>query len=165
MTALYQLSREFLAAMEKLTELAESGEIRQEVVTDTLEGLQGELEHKALNVAKYILSLEAEAEAMKAAEKRMADRRKAVESRADSLREYLTGQLIATGITPKDSEVALSFRKSEAVVIDDEALIPQSLKKHIPEQWTPDKTAIKAALKEGEIPGAYIEKRQNLQIK
>lgn len=155
-----------MAAMETLSELAEAGEIRQEVVTDTLEGLQGELEDKALNVAKFILSLEAEAEAMKAAEKRMADRRKSVEARADSLREYLTGQLVATGITPpKDSEVALSFRKSEAVIIENEALIPQSLKKHIPEQWTPDKTAIKAALKDGEIPGAYIEKRQNLQIK
>lgn len=59
----------------------------------------------------------------------------------------------------------LSYRKSEAVVFTDEALIPAEYKK---EKLTisVDKTEIKKAIKAGaEVPGAEIEVRQNLQIK
>ena len=59
----------------------------------------------------------------------------------------------------------LSYRKSEAVIFTDEALIPAEYKK---EKLTVsvDKTEIKKALKSGtEVPGAMIEVRQNLQIK
>lgn len=59
----------------------------------------------------------------------------------------------------------LSYRKSEAVVLTDEAVIPTEYKK---EKLTIsiDKTEIKKALKAGtEVPGAMIEVRQNLQIK
>lgn len=59
----------------------------------------------------------------------------------------------------------LSYRKSEAVVLTDEAVIPAEFKK---EKLTisVDKTEIKKALKAGtEVPGAVIEVRQNLQIK
>ena len=59
----------------------------------------------------------------------------------------------------------LSYRKSEAVVLTDEAVIPAEYKK---EKLTVsvDKTEIKKALKAGtEVPGAVIEVRQNLQIK
>ena len=59
----------------------------------------------------------------------------------------------------------LSYRKSEAVVLTDEAVIPDEYKK---EKLTVsiDKTEIKKALKAGtEVPGAVIEVRQNLQIK
>ena len=59
----------------------------------------------------------------------------------------------------------LSYRKSEAVVLTDEAVIPAEYKK---EKMTIsiDKTEIKKALKAGtEVPGAVIEVRQNLQIK
>lgn len=59
----------------------------------------------------------------------------------------------------------LSYRKSEAVVFTDEALIPSEYKK---EKLTisVDKTEIKKAIKAGaEVPGAEIEVRQNLQIK
>ena len=59
----------------------------------------------------------------------------------------------------------LSYRKSEAVVLTDEAVIPAEYKK---EKLTIsiDKTEIKKALKAGtEVPGAVIEVRQNLQIK
>lgn len=59
----------------------------------------------------------------------------------------------------------LSYRKSEAVIFTDEALIPAEYKK---EKLTisVDKTEIKKAIKAGtEVPGAEIEVRQNLQIK
>lgn len=59
----------------------------------------------------------------------------------------------------------LSYRKSEAVVLVDETLIPTEFKKE-KVSVSIDKTEIKKALKEGkEIPWAVIETRQNLQIK
>lgn len=61
----------------------------------------------------------------------------------------------------------LSYRKSEAILIENESRIPSEFLK-VPEPPTPkpDKTAIKDALKAGkEVPGASIETRQNLQIK
>ena len=59
----------------------------------------------------------------------------------------------------------LSYRKSEAVVLVDETLIPTEFKKE-KISVSIDKTEIKKALKEGkEIPWAVIETRQNLQIK
>ena len=59
----------------------------------------------------------------------------------------------------------LSYRKSEAVVLVDETLIPTEFKKE-KVSISIDKTEIKKALKEGkEIPWAVIETRQNLQIK
>ena len=59
----------------------------------------------------------------------------------------------------------LSYRKSEAVVLTDEAVIPAEYKK---EKLTisVDKAEIKKALKAGtSVPGAIIEVRKNLQIR
>jgi hypothetical protein len=59
----------------------------------------------------------------------------------------------------------ISFRKSESVEIDNEAEIPaQFLKEKI--AYTIDKTAIKEAIKKGEVvAGARLQVNQNIQIK
>lgn len=57
------------------------------------------------------------------------------------------------------------FRKSEAVVIEDEAALPDEYKRVV-ETVTPDKQKIKYYLKEGkEIQGAKLVTNQNIQIK
>jgi len=62
--------------------------------------------------------------------------------------------------------VRLSFRRSEAVVGDDDAPLPDEFVRVVPEKRSPDLTAIKAAIKEGrEVKGYRIEERYNLQIK
>lgn len=162
---LYELSADFIRAMEELNAMAEKGEISQDIADDTLEGLAMEWDDKVLATAKYKLSLEAEAAALKEAEKRMADRRKVIETKVESLGNYLLGQVVAVGRCPADAEVKISLRKSESVVIDDESAIPIELKRHIPESWQPDKAAIKERLKAGKQPWAHIETRQNLAIK
>lgn len=61
----------------------------------------------------------------------------------------------------------LSYRNSEAVLIEDESKIPTEFMK-IPEPPSPkpDKKSIKEAIKEGkEVPGASIETRKNITIK
>jgi hypothetical protein len=60
----------------------------------------------------------------------------------------------------------LSYRKSEAVIIEDSEAIPEEyLNTPEPPKPTPDKKRIKEALKNGKVPGAKIETRNNLQIK
>lgn len=59
----------------------------------------------------------------------------------------------------------ISYRKSESVEIINEQAIPQEFMKE-KTTVTPDKTAIKEALKNwAEVPGATIKVNQNLQIK
>ena len=121
---------------------------------------------KLEGVALYIKSLEAEADAMKAEEKALAERRAVREKKAERLRRYLSDSMQALGDTKLETaRVSLSFRKSEAVVIEDQAALPvEFLKVKMTE--TPDKAAIKNAIKAGaEVTGAALVENKNLQIK
>lgn len=163
---LYEISSEYLTALRELDELSEQGIVTAEVVADTLEGMAGEWADKALNVAKYIATLDAEAAALKEVEQRKAAQRKALENRADGLRRYLLVECQRTGLTPKDAEISISLRKSQAVVIDSEADLPDDYKREIPASFQPDKTLIKNAIADGyTVPGAHLEIRQSLTIK
>jgi hypothetical protein len=137
-------------------------------VADTLESMAGELETKAQSVGHMVRILEADAAAVKQWAKDAAERAKAIEARADSLREYLTRTLLACGISKVNGPgIALSFRKSTAVVIDDEAQLPaEFMRQPEPPPPAPNKAAICEALKAGrDVPGARLEPHQNLQIK
>lgn len=163
MTALYMLAGEYKQAAEQLANL----DLPPEVVRDTLEGLSGDLEQKALNVAMLVRSLEADAAAVKQWAKDAADRAKAIEARADSMRDYLANNLAACGIEKIEGPgVRITWRKSSAVVVDEPRLIPDEfMRTPEPPPPAPDKKAIGDAIKAGkEVPGAHIEQRRNLQI-
>ena len=142
----------------------ETGEILFD--EENLTALEMERNKKLESVALYIKSLEAEAEAMKAESKKLADRREAKERKAERLRSYITNSMQALGDTKLETaKVALSFRKSESVDVYDPVLLPAEYTK-TKTTVTPDKTAIKAAIKAGqEVAGATLEVKQNLQIK
>jgi hypothetical protein len=73
----------------------------------------------------------------------------------------------ATGLEKIEGPaIRLSFRKSSAVVIDGEDLIPASFMRHKPSPPPePDKKAIAEMIKAGyEVAGAHIEARRSLQI-
>lgn len=60
----------------------------------------------------------------------------------------------------------LSYRASEAVVIENEVWLPKEFLRVIPETVAPDKVKIKETLKAGiPVPGATLETRQNFSIK
>ncbi|MGZ8954494.1 MAG: siphovirus Gp157 family protein [Methylovulum sp.] len=162
-TSLYKLSTEYQLA---LTELTEMDDLPPAVINDTMEGLSGDLEAKSLNVAAYFLNLDAQAQAMKDAEAKMAARRKAIENKSARLREYLKSNMIACGITKIDSpEFSLRVQPTAgSVVIDDELLLPEGFIE-IVESTKIDKAAIKAALKAGPVPGARIAPGYALVIK
>ena len=163
MSTLFAIATDYREAAAKLADL----DLPPEVIADTLESLSGDLEHKAQNVAHLVRAIEADAAAAKQWAKDATERAKAMEARAERLREYLAGALASCGIEKVEGPgVRLSWLKSSAVVIHEPGLLPAEFMRQ-PETPppAPDKTAISAAIKAGrEVPGAHIEQRRNLQI-
>lgn len=162
---LYTIADQYLIDLERL----ESMDLDEQTFKDTLEGLSGDLEIKATNVAMFVRNLEASAEAIKNAEKQMADRRKAIEAKADKIREYLKENMLRTGISKIDCPYfQLSIRKNPpSVEVIDQALIPDKYF-DIPEPPAPtlNKNRLKDDLKNGVIvEGAKLTSGQSLQIK
>jgi hypothetical protein len=163
--ALYEISAQYLADLNKLNEL----ELDEQTFLDTLEGLSGELEQKAINVAMYIKNLEVSADAIKQAEKSMADRRKAIESKNERIRKYLLENMLKTGITKIECpHFVLSVRKRPAsvdVLMQDQ--IPDEYF-DIPDPLPPtlNKKRLAEDLKAGVlIEGARLTQGNSLQIK
>lgn len=163
MTALYAIVAEYREAALRLSDM----DLDAQTIADTLEGLSGDLEVKAQNVAMFVRNLEVTAEAIKQHEEQQKARRQAIETRAASLKAYLAACMSAGGIEKIEGPgIKISFRKSSAVVIDGEDLIPNEFMRTYPAPPpVPDKPAIAAALKAGTaVPGAHIEARKSLQI-
>lgn len=162
---LYSIADQYLADIEKLQDM----ELDEQTLTDTLEGLSGELEVKATNVAMFIRNLESSAEQIKMAEKQMADRRKALEARADRVKQYLKDNMIRTGISKIDSPFfTLSIRNNpESVeVINQDMIPPEYFNVPPPPPAVLDKMAVKKAIQSGvEVEGARLTRSQSLQIK
>ena len=144
-------------------------DLDEQTFADTLESLSGDLEVKATNVAMFVRNLEASAESIKAAEKQMAERRKAIESKAERIRNYLKDNMARTGITKIDCPYfALSLRNSPpAVEVINADEIPAQYF-DIPEPPAPvlNKNRLKDDLKNGVIvEGARLTQGSYLQIK
>lgn len=163
--SLYELAGEYQEAAAKMADL----DLPMEVISDTLEGMQGAIQAKAESVACFIRNLEASAAAIKTAEEQMAIRRKAIEARAGHIRQYLLTNLQATGIRKIDCPLfAITLRDNPAaVVIDSESQIPERfMRQPDPPQPSPDKKAIAAALKAGEdLPWAHLSNSQRVEIR
>ena len=137
----------------------DTGEILDE---QRLDELQMARDTKIENIALWIKNLKSDAAAIKAEKDALAQRQKAAESKAELLERYLESAL--AGETFKTPRVAVTYRKSEQIVITDGVqLDDQYLRYREPE---PDKTAIKEAIKSGlEIDGVSLKTRMNMQIK
>ena len=162
---LYEISQNYRDALDVLTD--PELDLPNEVIADTLEGLQGSLEDKAIAVAQFLKNLEATAVAIKEAEQRMAARRKAIENRVASMKDYIKLNMESCGITKIESPwFALSIAKNPAAVdVLDETAIPAEFKEEIVTVKI-DKTAIKQAIEAGvEVPGAYLTQGTRLAIR
>ena len=84
-------------------------------------------------------------------------------NKAANLKKYLTAAL--NGQKFSTARCAVSFRRSEMVEIDEEGAIPAEYMTETVKR-TPDKVAIKAAIKAGqEISGCHLTENQNISIK
>jgi len=163
--SLYELTNEYEAALAELADM----ELDDETLKDTLEGLAGTLEVKAVNVALFVRNLESTAAAIKDAEKAMSDRRRAIENRAAKVKDYIKDNMIRAGILKIESpyfRLAIQNNPPSVKIENVDELPPHFLKIPEPPPPVPDKTAIGAALKAGgNVPGAWLEQGQRLVIK
>lgn len=163
--SLYQIAAEHRQMVERLMEFQEDAA----AIADTIEAESFPLELKAQNVAYAIRNLESSAEAIKQAEGQMAERRKAIEKRAAHIREYLKTSMEVAGVAKIACQhFALTIAKNPAAVdIFEPVLIPAAyMRQPEPPPPSPDKTAIKEAIKAGvEVPGALLAQGTRLVIK
>lgn len=152
---LYEIDKAILACIDP-----ETGELIDEAA---LTDLQMERTQKIKNVALWLKNLNASAAAYKAERDAFDERMKQAQKKAESLKRYLADAL--GGEKFVTDECAVSFRKSTAINVLDEAVIPSA---YMTEKVTrsPDKTAIKAAIKGGEaVPGVALVENLSVQIK
>lgn len=132
---------------------------------EQLKQIEGTHAEKCLNIACLIKNTEAEADAVKAEEVKLAARRKSAERKAEWLRTYLAGNM-EPGTNLKDPRAVIGWRKSTAVEVSVKPEeLPEGLRrtKIVVEA---DKTAIKASLETGtSVPGCALVQRFNIQIK
>lgn len=128
----------------------------------------GLIAHKADNICRYIDHLNAVATFRQDQAKRLKELADKDLQRSKRLQEYMIKVL--TTLQPEKTEFSLPThelrsRKSTAVVIDDESLIPDE---YLTSRTTysPDKTSIKQDIQSGaSIPGARLEERRSWSIK
>ncbi|WBK39639.1 hypothetical protein CB452P1_000055 [Clostridium phage CB452P1] len=162
---LYELDQNYKNLMEVMDNAeTENNEELKNIITNSLEELQMDIDLKLENTIKYIKNLEANVLAFKDEEKKLSAKRKVLENRVSSLKEYLKNYLQYKDIKSKQLGLfKISLRKSESVNIIDETLIKEEYKII---KTDVNKTLIKQALKSGEIiEGAEIKQNQNLNIK
>lgn len=125
---LYQIVARYQDDLAKLQDL----DLPPEVVADTIEGMQGEIEEKVRAVVAYALEMEKAAEVRAAEAARMKDSAARFSARAESLRTYALGALQASGlrlplIAP---EFTLNVAKQpRSVEVADPAALPDEMVK------------------------------------
>lgn len=165
MTEIYELTNNFLTIQEML----EDPERDPEILADTMEAVEGELEYKAENYAKILKNLDGRVEALENEIRRLMSRKKSTEDSIKFLKGEIQLMMERTGKTKFKTDL-FSFgiqRNAPSVVIDAEDVydIPEDyLKYKAPEI---NKTAIKEAIQKGEnLEGiAHLEQSHSLRIR
>ena len=157
MATLYELTGQFLDIYNL--------ELDDETKLDTFDSIdwQTDYENKVENYIKVIKNTEADVEARKNEIKRLTELNKADERKNERMKEVLKESMALIGHERVDTPLfKVSFRKSEAVEVDD-LLLPEAYKVAT---YKPDKKRLKEDLKNGlDILGAKLVENQNLIIK
>lgn len=163
MSKLYEISAQF----KELQAIANDDEMAV-AVADTLESMEGEFNEKANAIVSMVLNMDGDVEPIDSAIERLQARKKVIQNKQASLKNYLRENMERTGINkiscPLFTITCVEGR--ELAYIDNEEALPDeylSVKTTI----SPDKTAITKALKEGkEIEGAHLERaKSSIRIK
>lgn len=164
---LYDINQELRAAQEMLEDWAiqNDGDITDFPLNEHLQRVEISRDEKLLAIACIIKDYESESSAIDLEAKKLAQRKKSAQSKADSMRAWLEMNL-KDGEKLKNAQAEIGWRASKSVQVDIEAeKLPDELKR-TKITVEADKTAIKEALARGEsIEGCYIVTRNNLQVK
>ena len=156
---LYEIDKEIQAL------ITEDGEIED---IERFDALAMERDKKIENVGCWVKNLTAEVAAMKEEKKRLEDRIKSKDRMIDSLEWWLDKAL--DGQKFESPRVAISYRKSKAVEIQDEAVFKAWAMDYAPAllkvAYTIDKTGVKNYIASGaECPCVEIVERKSMQVR
>lgn len=162
MSNLYQLTNDYETVLNMLYD----EDTDEQMILDTLEAIEGEIEDKADNYAKIIKELEAKQNARKEEAKRLTDSAKVFENRVKTLKSNLFNAMKETGKT-KFATNLFSFNIAknggkQTLTIDGE--VPEEYTKTVIEN---DTDKIRSDLETGkELTFAHLEARgESLRIK
>lgn len=156
MSSIYELTDQW----KEVEGMLYDGETDEQIILDTLESIDGEIEQKADNYAKLIKNMLSDAKILSAEEDRIRRRRQSIESRAKRLNETLQANLEYIGKT-KFKTVLFSFSvsknsgKQPLEITDNLDDIPGKFL--IPQPPVVDKDKVRELLKEKEVEWAHLE--------
>lgn len=159
---LYQLTNGYNEVLNMIYE----EEIDEQMILDTLESIEGDIEDKADGYAKIIRELEVKQNARKEEAKRLTEGAKIIENRIKMLKNNLYNAMKTTGKTKFTTELfSFNIAKNggkQVLTIDGE--VPTEYTKTITEN---DNDKIRQALEAGqELAFAHLETRgESLRIK
>ena len=135
----------------------ETGEVFDK---EYLDNLPMEQEEKSRNVGLVIKNMSNDMEQIDREIKRLTVMKKSTQSKIESLKSYI----LTYGCPVKDVAVTIRFSKGrESVEVEKGVDLPESFRKYT---WTPNKTAIGEALKEGqEIAGCRLVRKPSVSVK
>jgi SpoVK/Ycf46/Vps4 family AAA+-type ATPase len=157
---LYELSQNYLQLMNMIEDMED------DALKDTLESIEDEIHSKAENIAKLMRNIDGDIDAIKTEEKRLADRRKALENRKNGLKQYVEDQLNLTGIDKvKTATFTIAIQNNPpSVHIDDHEHIPTTY--WVAQEPKLDKKLLLQYLKDGnEINGVRLVQNRSLRIR
>ena len=162
---LYELTSNYLT----LQQMLEDPEADAQMIADTMEALDGDIEEKADNYAKVIKNMEATIIAIKSEQERLTNKKNLLEMSIKTLKKNLEASMIATGKRKFKTDLfSFSIQKNGGkapVILDvaDTSELPDELVR-IKEE--PDMEAIRKMLDQGECKFAhYGERGEGLRIK
>ena len=98
-----------------LRELIDNEAISEEDAADTMEAILQEQEDGYENAVKWIRDIEADIEAVKAEAEKLAEKKKALESRKERVRDYILRSMQASGQTKVKAGIFTIAEKKPAV--------------------------------------------------
>lgn len=162
MSNLYELTNKYETVFNMLCD----EDVDEQMVLDTLESIEGEIEDKADGYAKIIKELETKQKSRKEEAKRLTESARTFENKINFLKQNLFYAMKQTGKTKFTTDL-FSFNivkngGKQALTIDGE--VPEEYTKTIIEN---DTDKIRKALENGEkLPFAHLEPRgESLRIK
>lgn len=170
MASLYELTGDFLK-FSQLMELGELTDEQNEMLAEALNNLKDDIEYKLDGYCKVRANFKADIEALKAEEKRLAEKRKALENRISNLEEAMKQAILL--VRPEEPKVktplfSVSVQNNPESVVMDESYI-----ENIPEEYLKfkepevDRAKIKEDIKAGkDLNGiAHLVRTQSVRIR
>ena len=165
--SIYSIPHEIEMALNAMTIDEETGEV---IGWERLDELTQGAADKIANTARFIRYAEVQIDAMDKVIANIKARKQSAQNLVDKLRVKVVQALLALPDGKRkieEPDIKVSTRKSESVSLDDESLLDKKfVKVEVITKQSPDKKAIKEAIKSGEeVKGAHLCTNYTLQIK